>query len=107
MLFLHHPYAVNHLAILEITEKSLLSIEQYSLTFKCKLFVFTVLVCMFLYVSYLVIRDLLQVKMGGVDQVHAGVAIVCAAESAPVFGVLVEPVSLLSAALQRDQQCLN
>lgn len=59
---------------------------------------------MFLYVSYLVIRDLLQVKMGGVDQVHAGVAVVCAAESAPVFGVRVELVSLLSAALQRDQQ---
>lgn len=54
--------------------------------------------------AYLVVRDLLQVKMCGVHQLHAGVAVVCAAESAPVFGVWVELVSLLPAALQSDQQ---
>lgn len=61
MLFLHHPYAVNHLAIL-------------------------------------VIRDLLQINVGGVDHLHAGVAIVCAAEGTPFFGVWIEPIGLLSAA---------
>ncbi len=54
--------------------------------------------------AYLVIRDLLQVNVGGVDHLHAGVAVVCAAESTPLFGVWVEPVSLLSAALRRNQQ---
>lgn len=57
--------------------------------------------------AHLVIRDLLQVKVGGVDHLHAGVAVVCAAESAPLFGVWIEPVCLLSAALQRNQQWLN
>ena len=47
----------------------------------------------------LVIRHLLQVEVGGVDQLHAGVAIVGAAERAPFFGVWIEPVSPLSAAL--------
>lgn len=54
--------------------------------------------------AYLVIRDLLQVQMGGVDHLHASVAIVSAAESAPIFGVRVEFVCLLSAALQRNPQ---
>lgn len=54
--------------------------------------------------AYLVIRDLLQVKVGGVGHLHAGVAVVCAAESAPLFGVWVEPVGPLSAALRRNQQ---
>lgn len=58
-------------------------------------------------VAYLVIRDLLQVQMGGVDHLHAGVAVVSAAESAPVFGVRVERVCLLSAALQRNRQWLS
>lgn len=57
--------------------------------------------------AHLVIRDLLQVNMGGVDDLHAGVAVVCAAESAPLFRVWIEPVSLLSAALQKNQQQLN
>lgn len=53
---------------------------------------------------HLVIRHLLQVKMAGVDHLHAGVAVVCAAEGAPVFGVWIELVSPLSAALRRIQQ---
>lgn len=50
---------------------------------------------------HLVVRDLFQVQVGGVDHLHAGVAVVSAAEGAPVFGVGREPVSLFSAALQR------
>lgn len=52
-------------------------------------------------VLHLVIRDLLQIQMGAVDHLHAGVAIVSAAEGAPVFGVGRERVGLLSAALRR------
>lgn len=52
-------------------------------------------------VCHLVIRDLLQIQMGGIDHLHAGVAIVSAAEGAPVFGVRCERVGLLSAALWR------
>lgn len=50
---------------------------------------------------HLVVRDLLQIQMGGVDHLHAGVAVVSAAEGAPVFGVRRERVGLLPAALQR------
>lgn len=39
--------------------------------------------------------------MGGVDHLHAGVAVVSAAEGAPVFGVRPERVALFSAALRR------
>lgn len=42
--------------------------------------------------------------MGGVDHLHAGVAVVPAAEGAPVFGVGVERVGLLSAALRRKSR---
>lgn len=42
--------------------------------------------------------------MGAVDHLHAGVAVVRAAESAPLFGVWVEPVGLLSAALRGGNQ---
>lgn len=52
--------------------------------------------------AHLVIRDLLQVNVGSVDHLHAGVAVVCAAESTPLFGVQIEPVGLLSAALQGE-----
>lgn len=56
-------------------------------------------------VAYLVVRDLLQVQVAGVDHLHARVAVVSAAEGAPVFGVGVERVCLLSAALQRSRRC--
>lgn len=46
MLFFHHPYVVNHLAILEHTETSLLTLEQYPL----HPFNFAVLVCMLFHV---------------------------------------------------------
>lgn len=45
--------------------------------------------------------------MSSVDQLHTGVAVVCAAKSTPVFGVGVELVSLLSATLQRGQAWLK
>jgi len=54
--------------------------------------------------AHLVIGDLLQVKVGGIDYLHAGVAVVHAAESAPLFGVWIEPVGLLSAALQGEDR---
>lgn len=57
--------------------------------------------------AHLVIGNLLQVEVAGVDHLHAGVAVVGAAESTPLFGVWIEIVSLLSAALQRNQQWLN
>lgn len=98
MLFLHHPYAVNHLAILEQNTQSLC----YYFDLKIHPFTF----CVFMYLcscssmcAHLVIRDLLQVKMGGVDHLHAGVAVVCATQSTPVFGVWIELVCLLPAAL--------
>lgn len=100
MLFLHHPYAVNHLPILEHTKKFLLSPEQYPLTFKCICSPLLCLCACYSTWAYLVIRDLLQINVGGVDHLHAGVAIVCAAEGTPFFGVWIEPIGLLSAALQ-------
>lgn len=42
--------------------------------------------------------------MCGVDHLHAGVSVVPAAEGAPAFGVGVEPVGPLSAALRRQQR---
>lgn len=55
---------------------------------------------------HLVIRDLLQINVGGVNHLHAAVAIVSAAERAPRFGVWIKPVSSLSAALWKIQQRL-
>lgn len=107
MLILHHPYAVNHLAILEHTEESLLPFKQCSLIFNSVLWPLLCLCACSSMCAYLVIGDLLQVKVGGVDQLHAGVAVVCAAQGAPVFGVWIEPVGLLSAALQTNQQWSN
>lgn len=56
-------------------------------------------------VAYLVVRDLLQVQVAGVDHLHARVAVVSAAEGAPVFRVGVERVCLLPAALRRSRGC--
>lgn len=53
--------------------------------------------------THLVIRNLLQVKVGGIHNLHSAVAVVCAAEGAPVFGVWIEPVRPLSAALWEIQ----
>lgn len=55
--------------------------------------------------AHLVVGDLLQVEVAGIDHLHAHVAIVAAAEGAPVFGVWVELVCLLSAALRRSRGC--
>lgn len=69
------------------------------------MYAFSFAVCVFACPSlYLVIRDLLQVEMGGIDHLHASVTIISAAESAPVFGIWVKRVGLLSAALQRNPQ---
>lgn len=103
MFFLDHPDAINHLAILEHTEKSLLLLEQYSLAFHP----FSLFVCSCSSLCpHLVIGDLFQVKMAAVDHLHACVAVVRAAESTPVFRVWIEFVSLLPAALQRNHQWL-
>lgn len=76
-----------------------------SLTFKCILSpLLRLCACSSNVCAHLVIGDLLQVDVGGVDHLHAGVAVVCAAESAPLFGVWIEPVGLLSAALRRYKQ---
>lgn len=56
-------------------------------------------------VAYLVVRDLLQVQVAAVDHLHACVAVVSAAEGAPVFRVGVERVRLLPAALRRSRGC--
>lgn len=56
-------------------------------------------------VAYLVVRDLLQVQVAAVDHLHARVAVVSAAEGAPVFRVGVERVCLLPAALRRSRGC--
>lgn len=93
MLILHHPDAVNHLPILETHRKVFVSTpaspSSPSVNVPQRV------------LAHLVVRDLLQIKVGGVDHLHAGVAVVGAAESAPVFGVWVEPVGPLPAALQR------
>lgn len=57
--------------------------------------------------AHLIVRDLLQVQMGGVDDLHAGVAVICAAESTPVFGVRVELVGLLPAALRVEHMVIK
>ena len=82
----------------------MLLLKQYCLSFKS---IVSPLLCLCVCSSvcaHLVIRDLLQVDMGSVDHLHAGVAVVCAAESAELPGVWIKPVSLLSTALQRIQQ---
>lgn len=101
MFFFHHPYAVNHLPILEHTEKSLSSSEQYSLVVKW------ITLTHSSSCAHLVIRHLLQVQVGSIDHLHTAVAVVCAAESTPLFGVWIELVSLLSAALQKINQELH
>lgn len=99
MLFLHHPYAVNHLPVLERTKKPTVTgimASQTVLNPGCA-------VCR----RHLVVGDLLQIQVGGVDHLHAGVAVVSAAEGAPVFGVGVEPIGLLPAALSRSRTTVN
>lgn len=101
MFFFHHPYAVNHLPILEHTEKSLSSSEQ------CSLVVKWITLTHSSSCAHLVIRHLLHVQVGSIDHLHTAVAVVCAAESTPLFGVWIELVSLLSAALQKIHQELH
>lgn len=98
MLLLHHPYAVDHLSILDRTKQT----NRYDRGLRNSLNS-----CSAICVLHLVVRDLLQIQMGGVDHLHSGVAVVSAAEGAPVLGVRRERVSLLSAALWRKADLLE
>jgi hypothetical protein len=51
--------------------------------------------------AHLVIGDLLQVQMGGVVHLHAGVSIICTAEGTPVPRIRDERIMILTAALKR------